>query len=101
MLEPQDLRAGPERLPSEKHISAVGNWEPYCHMEVLRGCSNCQAPHPLARKPPLYQDTCPECGTPSSTPEHREAKAQGNIWLAIANGLQWIANALFRLSQRL
>lgn len=84
----------------QRNLSAGGTWEPSCLMTVLKACPKCGTPHPLASNPPVHTDKCPGCGGDVSTPEYQEAKAQGNIWLAIANGFQWIANALFRLSQR-
>ncbi len=82
----------------EKSAPVAGRWVPTTRIQLLRACPNCGAAHPRARK--LDQDVC-ECGTPSSTGAPITVKAEGNIWLIIANGLQWVANQLIRLSERL
>ncbi len=78
--------------------------EPFATYQVLRRCPNCERPHPRARKPPLLQDDCPECGIACLAEEPVEVKAQTSFamrfWLWIVNGLNSTAAALLRLSER-
>lgn len=83
----------------QQTVPVAGRWEPSLTAQLLRACPVCRTPHPRARG--LDQDTCPECGGPSSTGAPVTVKAKGGFWLVLANGFQAVANFLIRLSERL
>ncbi len=45
--------------------NAVGRYEPTVSRTFLPRCSECQTPHPLARRPAAPDGACPDCGAPS------------------------------------
>ena len=87
-----------------KDVPASLPFEASTRYQVLRRCPNCERPHPRARKPPLLQDDCPECGIDCLAEQPVTVKAQTSFamrfWLWIVNGLNSIAAGLLRLSER-
>lgn len=48
--------------------SVGGHFEPELQYTFLPGCKNCGGSHPLARKPTMPEDNCPDCGDPVDKP---------------------------------
>lgn len=48
-------------------VSAVGRYEPYMMLQVLRGCPKCHTPHPAALGLSCI-DVCSNCGEASIPP---------------------------------
>lgn len=51
-----------------RNSDVFGYFEPEVKYQVLPGCRNCGAAHPLARYPRLPADKCPDCGEPAAQP---------------------------------
>ncbi len=43
---------------------AFGYFEPSMQHQHLPKCAQCNAVHPMARKPKIRSSTCPDCGAP-------------------------------------
>lgn len=87
----------------DQNVPVIGHWEPSLRMNVLRGCSNCGAKHPLAYNPPLPAHECPGCGHPIIPPDPvivpNSITTDGRFRLG--NWLMRIGEKLQRLSQRI
>lgn len=65
-------------------------------------CAHCHAPHPMARKPPVESDICPDCGQPSQPPADTvDASTNGGLWLWLANRCHALARWLMKISERI
>lgn len=82
-----------------------GYFEPELVYNFLPGCRNCGGSHPLARKPQMPADKCPDCGADIAPPgpERREAAALtgwapstlvARACLAIGKGLNNLAKRI-------
>lgn len=54
-----------------KRGQILGQFESELAHQMLPGCSNCHAPHPLARKGALDPTRCPDCGHVTTAPGPR------------------------------
>lgn len=90
-----------------KKIFATGQGfrEPRMVMTFLPRCGNCEAPHPMARNPPIDADTCPDCGSSIAqpgTPVEVPALLTGfNPAILLARAFFAFAKYLKTLSERL
>lgn len=75
---------------------------PFFGATVLRRCANCHAPHPLAMKPPVDTNVCPQCGTNVTRPDTVYGKVTLTGWrpsIVLARVLFWASDALITFSQ--
>lgn len=79
--------------------------EPSMTLTFLPRCPACEAPHPLARKPPMPADACPDCGGPQTIGRTKTVRAiitGRGPWPWLANrcfaAAQWIRGYLERTS---
>lgn len=79
-----------------KNNVGLGNFEPEVSRTFLPGCRNCGGSHPLARKPQLPADVCPDCKEPANKPG---ATITDRAALLGASGL--LARTCFSISQKL
>lgn len=73
-------------------------------MQFLPRCAACEAPHPLARKPKMPADHCPDCGAESAFPIHQSADAVfslSGIVGMIAAALLRAGEAIRKLAKRI
>jgi hypothetical protein len=74
--------------------------EPYALVRPLPACSNCNAIHPLARKPAMDVDKCPDCGTPLEQVEAMFVKAAlGGVWGFLFNLCVGVGKGLLKLGR--
>lgn len=80
-----------------QNASTSGHWEPAVARQFLPRCAHCHAPHPMARKPRIESEICPDCGTPSGEPGAIEVQVGsvpglrgyiGGTLLSIGRGLR-------------
>ncbi len=84
-----------------EHLVATAGRPVMIH-QLLRRCANCHAPHPLARKPKLDLDHCPDCGHASSAGPLMAVDAKMTGFMgAIANWMFDVADWLTNLSKRI
>lgn len=80
----------------------AGHFEPEVSHTFLPRCQHCGGSHPLARKPVMSADKCPDCGGDASQPGptvtqtgrlglHSPSVILGNLFLAIGRKLGSIA----------
>jgi hypothetical protein len=83
-------------------MPVAGRWEPSLTHRFMPRCASCHAPHPMARKPPVESNVCPDCGHPSTpAAEVVSAPVSGGLWLWLANRFNAIARWLLKTSERL
>lgn len=85
------------------HAIAEGQYRPALGRQFLGRCPACHAAHPLARKPPMPDGVCPDCGSPSGTVgQYRETwgRAPG-VWGAIAHAFHLIGETLAKAAKGL
>jgi hypothetical protein len=74
--------------------------EPYTVVQSLPACQGCGSIHPLARKPKLRVEFCPDCGTRVEYGEPRLEKAAiGGITGVLFAVLVGIGKALLKLGR--
>ena len=74
--------------------------EPYAVVQALPKCAGCGAIHPLARKPRMIVDNCPDCGTLLQYgEEHLEKAALTGIVGLLFYSLVGIGKALLKLGR--
>jgi hypothetical protein len=74
--------------------------EPYAVIQVLPKCAGCGAIHPMARKPKLHVDNCPDCGTPVDYGEPQlEKAAVGGIMGLLFYAVVGIGKGLLKLGR--
>lgn len=62
----------------------------------LPRCANCHAPHPLARKPAMAAEHCPDCGSPSTMGPTVVIEEP-----VLTGFYGWLATRLLKIGQRL
>jgi hypothetical protein len=82
-----------------------GKYEPWLEYQILPGCPECHAMHPLARKP-VPQDTehCPDCGALAAAPGpvlKEEAGWTFNPVVLYARACLWAGRKLGSIYERL
>lgn len=73
-----------------------GYFEAEATIQLLPKCSACGAAHPLARRPKIVTDDCPDCGTPLAELEEPTVEKA-----ALSGGYGIIARLMFWISGRL
>lgn len=79
-------------------------FEPSLSSTFLPGCAACHAPHPLARRPPLPPESCPDCGAPQFTGATVDIPAEitgRGLWPTLARICFRASRFLARLIERL
>lgn len=82
----------------------IGFYQPELAATFLPGCASCSAPHPLARKPAIHSNACPDCGAPSAPGHTTKVAAQltgFHPWAILARFCLWIGERLARLARSL
>lgn len=83
-------------------MPVIGRWEPSMSHQLFSRCANCHAPHPMARRPPVASEACPECGHAAAKPADAvNITTTGGLWLWLANLCHAFARWLIKLSERL
>ena len=85
----------------EKALPAFGKWRPETRITVLRRCTSCFEPHPMARTPPIKSDICPDCGKRCEREREVVVPSAGNFWLWVGNKCYAIGEAIARLAKRI
>lgn len=82
---------------------AMGWREPSMLATFLPRCGNCEAPHPLAMKPPRPDGVCPVCSTPTAQGYTKEVPALitgKDIMALFARGFLKMGKWLIQLARR-
>jgi hypothetical protein len=76
--------------------------EPFALVTPLPACANCGAIHPLARRPKLDVDDCPDCGHPLAELVTTEVPAAlTGLWGLLFNLCTGLAKLLAQAGRRL
>lgn len=83
-------------------MPVAGRWVPSLTHRLLSRCPACHAAHPMARKPPIESDACPDCGHPCVAPaDPVKVSTSGGLWLWLANRCHALARWLIKASERI
>lgn len=77
--------------------NAQMSFEPTLGVTFLPRCSQCHQPHPMARKPPVERDDCPDCGAKLDQGFSEDVPA-----VIVGGGPQvWLGLTLIKIGNRL